>query len=165
VKHILCMVFFATAGIALAQTQTTKTPSPAKKPTAPAPKNPTEQLPFADARDMTVMIFWADAPTTPGVRPLEHRIMNTVTGSGAPSNCGFNITGAPGRSGGWRTLKALETLGWPTLSVLKGGTLFSFFAIPETGERRDVLFVVRIFRFSPLPFRRKIVPVLQNTIE
>ncbi len=67
-KHLLCIVFLTTTGIALAQAQTTKTTPPTEKPTT-THKNPAEQLPFAEARNMTVMVFWADPPASPGMRP------------------------------------------------------------------------------------------------
>ncbi len=59
---------------AFAQTQAKKT-----TPTLPA-HQPTSQLPFADARDMTVMVFWADPPRTTDSQP---RAKSEPSGSGA----------------------------------------------------------------------------------
>jgi S1-C subfamily serine protease len=78
-RHLLYLVFLAAAGIVLAEAQTTKTAPPAKKANASTEKNPSQQLPFANARDMAVMIFWADPPTTPGGRP---RAKSEPSGSG-----------------------------------------------------------------------------------
>jgi S1-C subfamily serine protease len=64
-KHLLCIVFLTTTGIALAQAQTTKQSPQTKAPTPAAHKNPAQQLPFADARNMTVIIPWAPAPHPP----------------------------------------------------------------------------------------------------
>jgi S1-C subfamily serine protease len=68
-SHLLCVIFLVTVSIALAEAQTAKTTPPTKKVPASEEKHSSQQLPFAGARDMTVMIFWADPPTTPGGRP------------------------------------------------------------------------------------------------
>jgi hypothetical protein len=67
VKHLLCIVFLTTTGIALAQAQTTKQSPQTKAPTPAAHKNPAQQLPFADARNVTVTVFWAGGAKGSGV--------------------------------------------------------------------------------------------------
>jgi S1-C subfamily serine protease len=62
---LLCTLSLTTTGIALGQAQTTKTTPPTKKPTTPAHKNPSHQLPFADARNMTVILLYAPQDTVP----------------------------------------------------------------------------------------------------
>ena len=52
IKHLLSVIFLATGSIALSQAQTMKATRPNKKVTAE--KNLTQQLPFADARSMTL---------------------------------------------------------------------------------------------------------------
>ena len=83
-KHLLCSVFLTTTGIAVPQLQTTKTPPPTKKPTGPAHKSPAQQLPFSDARSMTVIVLWQPPPVppAPGMPPLL---------SGRPSPIGSGV--------------------------------------------------------------------------
>jgi len=71
-KDLLCVAFLATVSIELSQAQTIKTTPPNKKATAEK-KNLTQQLPFADARNMTLMIFLTDPPPMPGMRPIAQR--------------------------------------------------------------------------------------------
>jgi S1-C subfamily serine protease len=64
-KHALCIAFVTSTAIALAQAQTTKQ-TPHTKASAPAAqKKPLQQLPFTDARNMTVILVYAPPGTMP----------------------------------------------------------------------------------------------------
>jgi S1-C subfamily serine protease len=71
-----------------------------QKSTPTSGKNSSEQLPFADARNMTVMVFFADPPPRQGMLPIAH---STASGSGVwvgrtgyVATCQHVIAGWPG---------------------------------------------------------------------
>jgi S1-C subfamily serine protease len=63
----ICILYLLTSATAITQTHTAK-----KKTPSPAPQNNLQQLPFADARNMTLMIFFADAAPHQGMLPIAH---------------------------------------------------------------------------------------------
>jgi S1-C subfamily serine protease len=71
---VLANMLFVAAGLTAAPQA-----SAPKKSTSSEAKNSFEQLPFADARNMTVMVFFADPPPQQGMLPIAHSI---ASGSG-----------------------------------------------------------------------------------
>lgn len=61
-------LLFGIAGLMISHAQKGKTP--AKKAASSAQRNTAQQLPFDEARNMTLMIFLADPPPMPGMRPI-----------------------------------------------------------------------------------------------
>jgi hypothetical protein len=64
-KHALCIAFLTSTAIALAQAQTTKQTPHTKAPTSAGHKKPLQELPFADARNMTIILVSAQPGTVP----------------------------------------------------------------------------------------------------
>src|SRR5438874_1590889 len=67
------MLLFATGLTAAPQATAPQKSTPSRA------KNSSEQLPFADARNMTVMVFFADPPPQQGMLPIAHA---NASGSG-----------------------------------------------------------------------------------
>jgi S1-C subfamily serine protease len=66
--HVIALVLLVISGLDPSEAQTAKKTTSGRAPMPAAQKNSPQKLPFADARNMTVVIFWAEP--RPRIRPV-----------------------------------------------------------------------------------------------
>ena len=116
-KHLLCIASLATTGIALAQAQTTLKTQLTKAPTPARHTNLQRQLPFVDARNMTVVLMYAPPDAAP--QPLGSGVW--IGKHGYVATCQHVIAN---RSGPFKIGVPLDTYISEQIVISSSGTLF-----------------------------------------